>query len=173
MTNDTIDRILDDATMPPAEYCFKHGLLADGRHDWEEVVSAFAVHLIGRTEAVMRHRWVSESVSGEGFRLGEQVMRANGRVGTVIGLAWGKDGRACLVLSMHGNAWKTYLCPIKEARHLKVPSPAEVRHLLEQAIEDAADHKGDYRNTEAIADYILDMAHACFTNKEFPVGDAQ
>ena len=49
---------------------------------------------------------------------GDKVIRKNGRIGTVIGGAIGKDGKHCLVLSMHDGHWRTYLCPIDEARKL-------------------------------------------------------
>lgn len=106
------------------------------------------------------------------FAIGDRVMRTNGRSGEVIGFAIGKDGRRCLVLQMDDGHWKTYLCPMSDAQLLKVPSIAEVRRSLERAIEDAADHRGDYRDTDAIADYILDMARACFAGEELPVGRA-
>ena len=56
------------------------------------------------------------------FHIGDKVIRKNGRIGTVIGFAIGKDSRHCLVLSMHDGHWRTYLCPIDEARLLKVPT---------------------------------------------------
>ena len=52
------------------------------------------------------------------LRVGDKVIRKNGRIGTVIGGAIGKDGKHCLVLSMHDGHWRTYLCPIDEARKL-------------------------------------------------------
>ena len=52
------------------------------------------------------------------FHIGDKVIRKNGRIGTVIGGAIGKDGKHCLVLSMHDGHWRTYLCPIDEARKL-------------------------------------------------------
>ena len=83
------------------------------------------------------------------FHIGDKVIRKNGRIGTVIGGAIGKDGKHCLVLSMHDGHWRTYLCPIDEARLLKVPTPAQVRTL------------------------IMDVAHACFCGEPFPIGGAK
>ena len=61
------------------------------------------------------------------FHIGDKVIRKNGRIGTVIGFAIGKDGKHCLVLSMHDSHWRTYLCPIDEARLLKVPTHGKER----------------------------------------------
>ena len=61
------------------------------------------------------------------FHIGDKVIRKNGRIGTVIGFAIGKDNRHCLVLSMHDSHWRTYLCPIDEARLLKVPTHGKER----------------------------------------------
>ena len=57
-------------------------------------------------------------VEGKSVHIGDKVIRKNGRIGTVIGGAIGKDGKHCLVLSMHDGHWRTYLCPIDEARKL-------------------------------------------------------
>jgi hypothetical protein len=108
------------------------------------------------------------------FHIGDKVIRKNGRIGTVIGFAIGKDNRHCLVLSMHDGHWRTYLCPIDEARLLKVPTPAQVRTLIMGAIQSAA--SGDNYNAETAerkADYIMDVAHACFCGEPFPIGGAK
>ncbi len=108
------------------------------------------------------------------FHIGDKVIRKNGRIGTVIGGAIGKDGKHCLVLSMHDGHWRTYLCPIDEARKLKVPTPAQVRTLIMGAIQSAA--SGDSYNektAERKADYIMGVAHACFCGEPFPIGGAK
>lgn len=173
MNNDSIEAILNDCTISPKVYCYQYDCGQGIYDELADYVPDMCIHLVGRTEAVMRHNMLA-MVDNDEFHVGDRIMRANGRTGEVIGFAIGKDGEHCLVLSMHDGHWKTYLCPIKEARHLKVPSPAEVRLRIMQAIQDAADgSRYTPEQAEANADYILDMAHACFTNKEFPVGDAQ
>lgn len=169
MTNDSIEAILDDATMSPKAYCHKHDCGQGIYDEPADYVPDMCSHLIGRTEAVMRHTMLAITDDNAEFRIGDRVIRNNGRTGKVIGFAFGKDGKHCLVLSMHDDHWKTYLCPVSEAKHLKVPSPAEVRNLVQQAIQDAADcSEYTQEQAEAKADYILDAAHACFTNAEFP-----
>lgn len=169
MTDDSIERILDDATMSPKAYCHKHGCGQGIYDELADYVPDMCIHLVGRTEAVMRHKMIAV-VDNDEWHVGDKVMRKNGRTGEVIGFAVGKDGEHCLVLSMHDGHWKTYLCPIGEAMHLEVPSAAYVRQLIERAIEDAADHKGDdYRNADAIADHIMDVMRASFDGRPFPM----
>ncbi len=132
---------------------------------------AFTHHHAPTVEDVLRD-WFVEGKSE--FHIGDKVIRKNGRIGTVIGGAIGKDGKHCLVLSMHDGHWRTYLCPIDEARLLKVPTPAQVRTLIMGAIQSAA--SGDNYNAETAerkADYIMDVAHACFCGEPFPIGGAK
>lgn len=173
MSSDTIERILNDCTISPEAYCHLYGC---GRGIYDELADYFpdmCIHLVGRTEAVMRHNMPATCDSG-GWHVGDKAMRRNGRTGEVIGFAVGKDGERCLVLSMHDGRWRTYLCPIDEAMHMPVPSRAYVSKLIERAIEDAADHKGDgYRDAEAIADHIMDVARASFEGRPFPAGELE
>lgn len=170
MTDDSIEKILDDCNVSPKVYCYKHDCGQGIYDELADYVPDMCVHLVGRTEAVVRHNLCT--LKGSGFSIGDRVMRKNGRTGEVIGFAIGKDGEKCLVLSMHDGHWKTYLCPISEAMHLKVPTMAEVKCRIEQAIEDAAENKGDYLDTEAAAAYIIEMMQASFDGRPFPVGGA-
>ncbi|MBE6468928.1 MAG: hypothetical protein E7001_02970 [Coriobacteriaceae bacterium] len=184
MTDDSMESILSDCTINPEDYCRKWCLGRGAHGEPGDYVPDMCTHLVGRTEAVMRRdpAHLAGVVSGfrisdkvvSGFRIGDKVVRENGRIGTVIGFAVGKDGRSCLVLSMHGGHWRTYLCPIDEARKLEVPTPAQVRSLIMGAIESAAG--GDDRDAEAAereADRIIDVARACFRGEPIPIGSWQ
>lgn len=174
MTNDSIEAILDDATMSPKAYCYKYDCGQGIYDELADYVPDMCIHLIGRTEAVMRHNMIHFVDGKSEFHIGDKVIRKNGRIGTVIGGATGKDNKPCLVLSMHDGHWRTYLCPIDEARLLKVPTPAQVRMLIMGAIQSAA--SGDNYNAETAerkADYIMDVAHACFCGEPFPIGGAE
>lgn len=174
MTNDSIEAILDDATMSPKAYCYKWDCGQGIYDELADYVPDMCIHLIGRTEAVMRHNLIQFVEGKAEFRIGDKVIRKNGRIGTVIGGAMGKDGKPCLVLSMHDGHWKTYLCPIDEARLLKVPTPAQVRTLIMGAIQSAANGDSyDVETAERKADYIMDVAHACFCGEPFPIGGAK
>lgn len=169
MTSDSIERILSDCTRSPEAYCHLYGCGQGIYDELADYVPDMCVHLVGRTEAVMRHNMPVICDSNE-WHVGDKVMRRNGRTGEVIGFAVGKDGKHCLALSMHDGPWKTYLCPIDEAVHMQVPSQAYVSRLIERAIKDAADYKGDgYRDAEAIAGRIMGVARASFEGRPFPV----
>lgn len=172
MTNDSIEAILDDATMSPRAYCYKYDCGHGVYDELADYVPDMCIHLVGRTEAVMRHNSL-QMVHGE-FHIGDRITRKNGRSGEVIGFAVGKNGKPSLVLSMRDGHWKTYLCPVDEARHLKVPTVAEVRYEIVKAIQDAADGS-EYtpEKAEGRADALIDLAHACFFGEEFPVEDRQ
>ena len=135
------------------------------------------IHLIGRTEAVMRHKLLGifDGFDGKAeFHIGDRIIRKNKRSGEVIGFAIGKNGEPCLVLSMHDGHWKTYLCPLSEAKHLRVPTLQEVKAAIAEAIQDAADGSAyTQAMAEDKAERILELAHACFTNAEYPVGGSK
>lgn len=65
MTNDTIERILDDAIMSPKAYCHMYGCGQGIYDELADYVPYICIHLVGRTEAVMRH-----AGKDEGYRLG-------------------------------------------------------------------------------------------------------
>lgn len=174
MTNDSIEAILDDATMSPKAYCYKHDCGQGIYDELADYVPDMCIHLIGRTEAVMRHNMLHVVGDDAEFHIGDRIVRENKRSGEVIGFAIGKDGKPCLVLSMHDGHWKTYLCPVSEAQKLKVPTVAEVRQEIMQAIQDAADGRSyTPAKAEGRADALIDLAHACFFGEEFPVGGAR
>lgn len=171
MSRDSIENILNDCTMSPKAYCMMHDCGQGIYDELADYVPDMCIHLVGRTEAVMRHEMLSifDADHNTEFHIGDRVMRKNGRTGEVIGYAMGKDEKPCLVLSMHDGHWKTYLCPVDEAMHLKVPSLAELRREIEKAIRDAADGTSyTYAQAEQKADWLVDLAHAHFTHSEFP-----
>ncbi len=172
MTSDSIGQILNDATMSPKAYCMRYDCGQGIYDELADYVPDMCIHLIGRTEAVVRHNMLflfNENEKGE-LHIGDRIMRDNGHTGTIIGYAMGKDNKPCLVLSMHGSEWKTYLCPISEAHHLKVPTIQELKNEILLAMQEAADGS-DFtaEKAESRADFIADMAHAHFTRSEFPM----
>lgn len=172
MSRDSIENILNDCTMSPKAYCVMHDCGQGIYDELADYVPDMCIHLVGRTEAVMRHEMLSifDADHNTEFHIGDRVMRRNGRTGEVIGYAMGKDEKPCLVLSMHDGHWKTYLCPVDEAMHLKVPNVAELKAEIEKAIQKAANGTSyTPEMAEAKADYLTDLAHACFTHSEFPI----
>lgn len=161
--SDCIAKVLDDCTRPPSTYLSEHGLLQPD-YDQEQMTTRFAQSLVGRAVAILRDGSIYGCMRDgkNAYLLGSEVVRDNGRRGTVIGFAIGKNGERCLVLSMHDGHWRTYLCPVSEARPW-VPSPGELREEIAKAMGEAASCD-DYtpEKAEAIADRLLDMAHACF-----------
>lgn len=169
MNNDCIERILDDCTMSPKAYCHKHDCGQGVYDELADYVPDMCIHLVGRAVAVTRHTMIQFVDGNSEFHIGDRVIRKNGRTGEVIGWAFGKDGEHCLVLSMDDGHWRTYLCPIGEARKMKVPSIIYVKHEIQKAIESAA--SSDYYTSataESVADYLFDIAHACCNNEPYP-----
>lgn len=172
MSSDSIEQILNDCTMSPKAYCMLHDCGQGIYDELADYVPDMCINLVGRTEAVMRHTLLTfcDSETSNKFHIGDRVMRDNGSDGTVIGFAMGEDGNMCLVLSMQGDGWKTYLCPISEARHLKVPTFKEVREEIQSAIQEASSGNDlTPYDAELKADYLTNLAHACFTHSEFPM----
>lgn len=64
MNNDSIEAILDDATMSPKAYCHKWGCGQGIYDELADYVPDMCIHLIGRTEAVMRHNASDEVYEG-------------------------------------------------------------------------------------------------------------
>lgn len=176
MPNDSMESILSDCTISPKVYCHRYDCGQGIYDELADYVPDMCIHLVGRTEAFMRHHMfnlVMEDGVDE-YRIGESVIRENGRIGEVIGFAKGNDNRPCLVLSMHDGHWKTYLCPIDEARKIKVPKPAQVRTLIMGAIQSASNGETfDIGAAERKADYIMEVAKACFVGEPFPIGGAE
>ena len=174
MTDDSIAAILDDATMSPGAYCGKWGLQPGG-DELADYMQDMCVHLVRRTQEATRNNILGFVCDGSKYKIGDKVIRRdNGRIGEVIGAALGNDGKHCLVLSMDDGHWKTYLCPLDEARKLTVPTTAQVRKLIMDAIQSAAN--GDSYNADAAdgkVNHIMDAAHACFCGEPFPIGGAK
>ena len=61
MAVDAIERILDDATMSPKAYCHKYGCGQGVYDELADYVPDMCIHLVGRTEAVMRHANADEA----------------------------------------------------------------------------------------------------------------
>lgn len=173
MINDCIESILDDATMSPKAYCYKWDCGQGIYDELADYVPDMCIHLVGRTQAVMRHNLLRIIGGTAEYQIGDSVICPNAQIGEVIGFALDHDCTHCLVLFIdHGQ--RVILCPIDDARKLKVPTPKQLRTLIMGAIQSAA--SGDNYNAETAerkADYIMDVAHACFCNEPFPVGGAK
>lgn len=100
--------------------------MAEGTYVYGEDASIQYPNVSIRTERITPDV-AKEMLERNKFHIGDKVIRKNGRIGTVIGFAIGNDNRHCLVLSMHDGHWRTYLCPIDEARLLKVPTHGKER----------------------------------------------
>ena len=157
--NDSIEEILKDAAdMTPAEYCVKHGCL--GRVG--TTVQDMAVHIVGRTVAVMRKAQDWRDHVG-GFAIGDRIKTSSGTIGTVTAYGIGGSAVPCLVLTT--DEGKLTLCPVKEATVMKVPTYDEVTQAIRDAIQRAADGYFEEGDADAKASELMAMAREAFENR--------
>ena len=169
MLNDTIETILEDCTRSPKTYCYMYECGQGIYDELADYVPDMCIHLVGRTEAVMRNNMLHILGESAEYQIGDSVICPDAQIGEVIGFALDRDCTHCLVLFIdHGQ--RVILCPVDDARKLKVPTPKQVLKLITGAI--LAGCK-DAETAERKADYIMDVAHACFCNEPFPIGGAK
>lgn len=173
---DSMESILNDCTINPKVHCFQYDCGQGIYDELADYVPDMCLHLVGRTEAFMRQHMFNLVMQDgvDEYRIGDSAITADGRIGECMGFVKNDENRICLVLAMHDEPSSITICPIDDARKLKVPTPAQVRKLIMGAIQSAASGSAyDEETAERRADYILDVAHACFCGEPFPIVGAK